>query len=71
MKNRSTYTTQEQIRAAFWEAHPEITRRTGPRGRTLPQNQQPAGTRMAFCDYVEHLHGSGMIADKLAQRVTL
>ena len=71
MKNRSTYTSQEQVRAAFWDTFPDLTRRTGPRGRTLPQNQQPADTRMAFVDYVDRLHRDGMIADKLAQRVTL
>ncbi len=71
MKNRSTYTSQEQIRAAFWDTFPELARSTGPRGRTLPQNQQPADTRMAFVDYVDTLHRDGMIADKLAQRVTL
>lgn len=71
MKNRSQYTTQDQIRAAFWDTFPELTRRVGPRGRTLPQNQQPADTRMAFVDFVDTLHRDGMIADKLAQRVTL
>lgn len=71
MKNRSIYTTQEQVRAAFWVAFPELTQRIGPRGRILPQNQQPADTRMAFVDFVDALHRDGMIGDELAQRVTL
>lgn len=73
MKTRTqyAYTTQDQIRTAFWDTFPDLTRRTGPRGRTLPQNQQPADTRMAFVDYLESLHRDGQVSDALAQRATL
>ena len=69
--NRHTFTTIAQVRAAFWEAHPNAERRTGPRGRTLPQNEQPTDTRCAFVDYVDHLHRSGDISDRLSENVTL
>lgn len=60
-----TYTTQAQIRSAFWNNHPNAERRPGR------QNAQPADTRMAFVDYVEMLERDGQISAALAQRVTL
>jgi hypothetical protein len=69
--NRYTYTTTAQVRAAFWEEHPHAERRTGPRGRTLPQNSQPTDTRCMFVDWLDAIHRDGMISDKLADNVTL
>ena len=66
-----TYTTQPEVRAAFWAEHPTLLRRCGPRGRTLPQNDQPANTRMAFIDFVDSLEASRQISPALASRVTL
>lgn len=57
------YTTQKQIRAAFYAAHPTAQRR--------PQNDQPADIRMAFCDFIDALHRAGHISDALAARATL
>ncbi len=57
------YTTQKQIRAAFYDAHPTAQRR--------PQNDQPADIRMAFCDFIDALHRAGQISDALAGRATL
>jgi hypothetical protein len=57
------YTTQKQIRAAFYAAHPTAKRK--------PQNQQPTDTRSAFVDFIDALHRSSQISDALAQRATL
>lgn len=59
-------TTQQQIRASFWEAHPSLKRIPG-----WKQNQYRANTRMAFCDYVEHLRRDNKISETLASRATL
>lgn len=67
-----TYTTQKQIREAFWEAHPDMDLEARKRGtRSKGQNEQYEETRIAFCDFIEHLHRSGEISDALLQRVTL
>lgn len=68
-----TYTTQKQVRAAFWRDH------TGIRGisrRRIPNysgngKMHNTDTRCAFCDYVDHLSKNGDISQELAQRVTL
>lgn len=61
-----TYTTQAEVRAAFWEAHPHLTRR----GRQS-QNDYSCDTRVAFVDFVDSLSKDGLISGKLAHRVTL
>lgn len=58
------YTSQKQVRAAFWEQW------EGPR-RAGGQNEQTTDCRVAWCDFVESLHRNGDISDKLAERVTL
>lgn len=57
------YTTQKEIRAAFYSEHPTASRR--------PQNDQPADIRMAFCEFIDALHRAGLISDALAARATL
>lgn len=57
------YTTQKQIRAAFYAENPTAKRK--------PQNSQPADIRLAFCGFVDYLHRAGLISDSLAARVTL
>lgn len=57
------YTTQKQIRAAFYADHPTIKRR--------PQNEHSATTRTAFCEFIDSLHRAGLISDALVRRVTL
>ena len=61
-----TYTTQAEVREAFWVSHPDFTRKGNTR-----QNQYPADIRVAFVYFVDHLNKDGMISDKLAERVTL
>ena len=61
-----TITTQRALRAAFWREHPDLKRAPGK-----SQNDYPADTRMAWCDYVGHLARLGTIPATLAQRATL
>lgn len=58
-------TTIAAVRAAFWDAHPELERRPGR------QNAQSCDTRCAFVDFVNGLARAGEITEKLAGRVTL
>lgn len=59
-------TTQKALRAAFWESHPKLKRVPG-----FKQNQYPADTRMAWCDFVESCTRNWQISDTLANRATL
>jgi hypothetical protein len=70
MKN-DQFTTQAEVREAFWSAFPYLVCRKGPRGRILPQNEQPTDTRCAFVDYVDGLRRDDVISENLARRVTL
>ena len=72
-------TTQKQLRAAFWQAHPQFKRgvkRIGTKdGRAIyapkTQNDYPADVRMAWYDYTEHMWVSGEISPDLIARATL
>ena len=66
-----TYTNQPALRAAFWDAHPELTPTIGPRGRIMPQNEQTTDVRAAWVDFVDTAAGNGNISDALANRATL
>jgi hypothetical protein len=70
-----TYTTQKQIRAAFWEAHPTANRKKYPaRDWTREDKSQRdycTDTRCAFVDFVDYLSRDGIISDQLASRATL
>ena len=57
------YTTQKQIRAAFYADYPTIKRR--------PQNEHNATIRTAFCEFIDSLHRAGLISDALVRRATL
>lgn len=71
------YTTQRQVRAAFWQMWREggfgglhVTPRRIPNyaGNGKMHNTD---TRTAFCDYVDALQKDGQLAEGLADRVTL
>lgn len=70
MKQNYPVTTQKQVRAMFWSAHPEADRRK-IRDHSGKGRMYKADTRMLFVDYVDALQRSGMISATLAQRVTL
>ena len=65
-------TTQAEVRAAFWEAHPSFDHQARAAGiRSKRQNEHCATVRCAFVDFVDALHRDGQISDALANRVTL
>lgn len=67
-----TMTTQKQVRAAFWNAHPSFDHQARAAGiRSKGQNAQCATVRCAFVDFVDYLARSGQISESLADRVTL
>jgi len=68
-------TNQQQIRAAFWAAFPNLPRRryrySWSRSDKTAELVYPADTRCAFVDYVDQLQRSGEISEALANRATL
>jgi len=69
------YTNQKQVRAAFWEAFPDLPRRRyryswNTRDKSA-ELVYPIDTRCAFVDFVDDLNRNGIISDALADRVTL
>ena len=63
-------TSQKQIRAAFWAAHPTLPRRK-IRDYAGTGRMHVTDTRCTFADYVDELQRDGEISDALAHRVTL
>lgn len=63
-------TTQKQIRAAFWAAHPTLPRRK-IRDYAGTGRMHVTHTRRAFVDFVDYLQTSGQISEALANRATL
>jgi hypothetical protein len=65
-----TYTTQAQVRRAFWETHPEADRRkiTHYSGHG---KMYVTDTRVAFSDFVDSLCRNGDISPEMADSVTL
>jgi hypothetical protein len=68
-------TNQVQIRAAFWQAFPDLPRR---RYRYSPNRSDktaelvyPIDTRCAFVDFLDSLQRDGQISEALANRATL
>jgi hypothetical protein len=66
------YTTQKQVRAAFWAAYPHLAEQAREAGiLSKSQNFHCATVRCTFVDFVDSLHRDGSISDALADRVTL
>jgi hypothetical protein len=63
-----TYTTQKQIRAAFWQGNEHFRSEFRP-GKT--QNEFNATIRSEFVEFVDMLARDGQISEALAARVTL
>ena len=63
-----TYTTQAQVRAAFWQGNEHLRKycRKGAR-----QNDYNATLRSEFVEFIDMLARDGQISESLAQRVTL
>ena len=66
------YTTQRDLRAAFWDTFPDMPRKpiSGYRGGVLIRNYR-TDTRCAFCDWIDSLARDGQISEALTQRATL
>ena len=68
-------TNQKQIRAAFWEAFPDLPRRryrySPNRSDKTAQLVFPIDTRCAFVDFLDQLQRDGTISEALANRATL
>ena len=68
-------TTQKQIRAAFWQAFPELPRRryrySWSQSDKTAELVYPIDTRCAFVDFLDSLERSGQISEALANRATL
>jgi hypothetical protein len=66
------YTTQKQIRAAFWATFPHFAEQAREAGiLSKPQNFHCATVRCTFVDFLDGLHRDGMVSDELADRATL
>jgi hypothetical protein len=68
-------TNQKQIRAAFWDAFPDLPRRryrySWNRSDKTAELVFPIDTRCAFVDFVDYLQRNGDISESLANRATL
>lgn len=60
--------TQNEVRKAFWDQHPQYK---SEYRRTKKQNDYNADIRTAFVDWVDFQQKDGNISEKLAYRVTL
>lgn len=69
-KTEYTYTTQRELRRAFWEQHPALSRRkiTDYSGNGT---MYCTDTRCVFVDWIDMLSRDGQISEELAQRATL
>ena len=65
-----TYTTQKQVRAAFWDMADSMNG-DGITRRKLSDGDYTTDTRCAFVDFVDMLARNGDISESLAHRVTL
>jgi hypothetical protein len=64
------YTTQRQVRRAFWEAHPNLPKRK-IKNYSGNGTMHVTDTRCAFTDFIDMLSKNDNISQELAQRVTL
>jgi hypothetical protein len=62
------YTTQKQVRQAFWDSFPEFKPDFQIKKR---QNDYKCDIRVSFVDFVDSLRRNGDISEKLANNVTL
>lgn len=69
-RNQYAYTTQQALRAAFWQQHPHLSRKNlkdySGNGRMYTTD-----TRCAFVGWLDSLKRNGEVSQALAQRATL
>ena len=61
-------TTQAEVRRAFWDSHPDLSRKRISYG---DHKTYTTDTRSAFVDFVDSLARDGTISERLASKVTL
>ena len=72
LKRIVMYTTQKQIRKAFWQHLKEENPKLYAKGkRSKSQNDQPTDVALWFIGFTEGLCQDGQITEKMAQKVTL
>ena len=69
-RNQYTYTTQHQLRDAFWQQHPHLSRKK-VKSYNGKGSMHTTDTRCAFVDWLDNLKRNNEISDSLAQRATL
>lgn len=67
---RYEITTQRDLRKAFWQDHPQLSRKR-IKNSSGNGTMHVTDTRCAFVDYVYCLSKSGTISQELAERATL
>ena len=67
--NKYSYTTQREIRDAFWNVYFVEGKPRKYYGKS--QNDFPADVRMAFVDFIDYLRADDAISESLARKVTL
>lgn len=60
--------TITEIRAAFWQAHPQFKSDYRAKKR---QNDYSVDIRCTFCDWLDTIHKDGLISDRLANTASL
>jgi hypothetical protein len=71
MKTAFTFTTQRQLRAAFWEMLRDDAPELAIRRRPGRQNDQPTDIRVAWVDWLDNVSRSGDASEQLISRATL
>lgn len=73
--NRRPITDEDDLRLAFWQAHPALYRRAATRFGCHPldvrQNRHNTDTRCAFVEWLDHAARNGEVSAELAQTATL
>ena len=67
--SKYAYTSQREIRDAFWNVYFVEGKPRRYYGKT--QNDMPTDVRVAFCDFVDYLRDEDSISENLAGKVTL
>ena len=70
MPKKYPITNQKDLRAAFWEAHPNLDRKK-IKSYCGTGTTHVTDTRCAFADWLDAMHRNGQISDELANRATL
>ena len=60
------FTTQSQVRAAFWQGW-----KNRPRPKKMKDGDYPTDVRVEFVEFVDMLSKDGHITEQLARKVTL